>query len=91
MWGTKPARPDLIFLLGLDFLGSEKKQCPHHLKECYSFITKMLKTFDMPVVIVHMPQQRDKRPLKQILQSTVGPLPKNLLILEQGSIDEVLV
>ena len=40
-----------------------------------------------------MPQQRDKRPLRNILQSTLGitSMPRNILVLEQASIDEVLV
>jgi hypothetical protein len=28
-------RPDLILLIGLDFLSFDRKQCPQHLSECH--------------------------------------------------------
>ena len=35
-------RPDLILLVGLDFLSFDRKQCPQHLSECHKQLYKIM-------------------------------------------------
>ena len=91
LFGKKPPKPDLIMLIGLDFLSYDKKSCPSHLKDCFKFLHELLKKGDVPVAILHVPQTQQQPPLADILAASLGnPLPANLLIIEDNSVDAML-
>lgn len=41
----------------------------------------------VPIVILYVPQSHEQPPLADILTAMYGPLPPNLLILQEASVD----
>ena len=44
----------MIFLVGLDFLVYDKKNCPGHLKDMLKFVHDLLMKSNIPVLIIHV-------------------------------------
>ena len=84
-------------LVGLDFLSCDRKQCPQHLSECHKQLHKIMfppkgkYQHNVPIVIMYVPQSHDQPLLSDILTSMYGPLPPNILILQEASVDSMLI
>lgn len=80
--------PDIIIIIGLDFLHYSKDKCPQHLADCHKYLHKLMfpaKTkHQVPILVVSQVE------LKETFKGLYEKIPPNVLLIENTNIDDFL-